>query len=226
VSTFPVTIARRKYTSAAELAEVIRDRVVGGVLGHPGHAHPSEQFMSLGDAGDAAVHEALLLLVDAPEKVLVEALVHLSYGHEKQAFWEALLARLEGTGPALPEGSEHAVGRHLVDAIAEGPLLDRGIKAYEAHGMADHVLRVRLQTGTTSERIAALAKAAVLGQLDAGLAKRAGRAIARQDGEAVLDGAAALFNADEDVRAAYRAGASRGDGSWTHRDDLTRALRL
>lgn len=227
MSTFPITIRRRAYASAAELAQELRERVVGDVRDNPGQAYPSEHFMGQGDAVDAALYEALSILVDDDHPEVLRAITHLGLGHPDSSFWRALIDRVAGTGVALPSEVADDVGRFLVDPVATGSLLIRGLAAFDSAGMPDHVLRVRLHAGGTSDRISALALAVGAGKVDAGLAKRAGRTLARKDGaDAVLSGAAAMWNADEDVRAGFRDGAIRGDGSWAHRDDLTQALRL
>lgn len=228
MSNFPVTIQRYRYASAAKLASALRERAINRVLDNPGQMYPSEHFVNQSDAANIALYEAVTLLVDDEDPEVVRIVVHLSPGHPDVAFWGALVDRFGGKSVPLPTELANEVGRLLVDPIAaHASLLERGLDAYANANMPEHIFRVRMQVGSTSDRISTLALAAAAGRVDVGLAKRAGRVLAKKDGaEGVLVGAVALFNAEKEVRTAFRAGAVCGDRSWAHRSDLSQALRL
>jgi len=212
----------------AELAAAIRRRVLAGTLDHPGQTHPVEHYLDRGTEVRPALYDAALLLVDDDDPTVLTNVLHLAAGHPDEAFWAALVARLDGSGPALPDGLAERVAAEVANPAARSDALrGKAIAAFVALGLPEQVLRLQLEKGSTSARVTAVAKAAIQRRLDASLASFAGWTLADEDGAgAVLGAAAALWTCPEEVRAAFRDGAVEADPAWARRDDLTQALRL
>jgi hypothetical protein len=108
MSNFPVTIEGKLFASREDLEEVMRDWGSARRRRHPGDVHPADRWndsMSKDPSVAPAVAEAAAgLLRTSSDPNVVELVAHLSLPIVSSELYEALLDRLEGDGPALPEG--------------------------------------------------------------------------------------------------------------------------
>ena len=224
---FPVRVRGKSYGRASELAAEIRRRALGDILGHPSHAYPADWFQDLDDPkAEAAVQEALALLVDSEDADVVRILLHLG---QSDPVYEGLLARFEGSRPpTLPDAIRVAVADGLARWVFDN--LDqrtRALSAFDSTELPAHALRLVLARGSAKERVSRLALTAASGEMTEMLARLAGFTLASENGDGPLVAAAAsMLGAPEEVRRGLLAGAAEFDSGWNSRPELTAVLGL
>ena len=224
---FPVRVRGKAYGRASELAAEIRRRALGGVLGHPSHTWPADWFQDLDNPkAEAAIQEALELLVDSEDVEVVRIVLHLG---QSDPVYEGLLARFEGSkAPALPDDIRVDVADGLARWVFDN--LDqrtRALATFDSTDLPAHALRLVLARGSAKERVSRVALTAAAGEMTEILARLAGFTLASENGDGPLVAAAAsMFGQPEDVRRGLVAGAAEFDSGWNSRPELTAVLGL
>lgn len=172
MSTFPIDIDGVTYPNASSLAGHLEAWAQAGKKEHRGQRHPADRFDRVAPLGtpqcEAVADAAALLLASSTDPRVLELVAHLTLpGHS--ALYSALLARLEGKGPPLPDGQSMTHGTlwdHLVHQLTEwlpadrSPFVDRARALHIAHGRDDLRLSFLIRTKAAPAEITEALKCA------------------------------------------------------------------
>lgn len=237
----PEGVGRTEFHSFAELKQELEAWGRGGFTRHRGDRFPHERWNAEAakspESRRAVLDAAAQLLRESADPGVLRMAANLLPGADHRPFYQALLHRLEGGGPALPEihGLRTATLRgDLLERLREKPVAVDPDLAARAHALLQREGRPALRLALLAhadprgELAQVLGDAVTAGIADPWLVGLAARRLAERDPDRVLPAALRVAALAPEARHRFFAGVQQGAASWhqQHQNELARALSI
>ena len=233
-----LTLGDVVFEDVERLARHIEDRGLNGHVEHLGQGHPAQWYLDRlppkpdeRRAASAWLWDAATLLVQRSDEPSVLSMAcAICGGSRSEAFFEAVLDRLEGGASPLPEAVRGTVVQMLPAwfPATHGRLGPRVRAFLSASGPLDTYVEALLAADPDGALFEACARAAQTRELTEVVARRVAGALCRGRQEELIDLAERLTPAPTSVREAFRDKVQARDNAWytTHVVALEQALGL